>query len=143
MRAARLLITKLCSFYLRQLQSGVITTAGRGAASPGWFYDVNRVYTLAVRHELLGDDNTLLQSELPIIQFSSAMYFCIENEGSLTLEIMRIGNVSHRSEVQYSTYDSSAKAGVKFKWLSPIRSPSPGPPGPRLVEFGPCPIYAH
>eukprot|EP00931_Biecheleriopsis_adriatica_P056287 TRINITY_DN33352_c0_g1_i1.p1 TRINITY_DN33352_c0_g1~~TRINITY_DN33352_c0_g1_i1.p1 ORF type:complete len:866 (+),score=116.59 TRINITY_DN33352_c0_g1_i1:133-2730(+) len=49
-----------------------------------------------------------------IVQFSCFMYFVEEQEGSLTVDVMRIGDVSRRSEVRYKTRDATAKAGVRY-----------------------------
>eukprot|EP00928_Gymnodinium_smaydae_P025027 TRINITY_DN20072_c0_g1_i1.p1 TRINITY_DN20072_c0_g1~~TRINITY_DN20072_c0_g1_i1.p1 ORF type:complete len:849 (+),score=164.78 TRINITY_DN20072_c0_g1_i1:77-2623(+) len=72
----------------------------------------------AVPTEELGqqksDDVELAMLEDPIVQFSSAMYFCRESEKFMTVDVMRIGNGLDKSEVHYTTEDSSAKAGVRY-----------------------------
>lgn len=58
----------------------------------------------------------------PIVQFSTHLYFCTldtDEKGDLkepfiTLDVMRIGNLSSKSEIKYTTRDESARAGEKF-----------------------------
>lgn len=50
-----------------------------------------------------------------IVQFSCFMYFCTEEEEIMSLDVMRIGDVSGRSEVCYTTKDATAKAGYRYK----------------------------
>lgn len=49
-----------------------------------------------------------------IIQFSTPMYFCQDQEPHISLDLKRMGNVSGRSEVRYTTKDATAKAGHKY-----------------------------
>lgn len=49
-----------------------------------------------------------------IIQFSSVVYYCTEEEGFVEVEIVRLGNDDNHCSVQYATQDVSAKAGKKY-----------------------------
>lgn len=63
-------------------------------------------------------DSSLTYRELPIVQFSCFIYYCIENEEACFIDVVRIGNVSGKSEVRYTTKDDTAVAGVKYKATS-------------------------
>lgn len=52
---------------------------------------------------------------LPVVQFSSSVYYCDEDEGRMEIEVMRIGDLSGSSSVFYRTIDGSAQAGVDFE----------------------------
>jgi len=50
----------------------------------------------------------------PIVQFSTFMYFCTEEEPYMTAELIRIGNLSGISEVEFYTEDGTAVAGERY-----------------------------
>jgi len=50
----------------------------------------------------------------PIVQFSTAMYYCRETEPFITVDVIRIGKHSGRSEVQFATCDGTAIAGSSY-----------------------------
>lgn len=52
--------------------------------------------------------------DVPIIQFSAFTYFCQEDEGTMQLDVMRIGDCLKASEVTFTTRDSSAKQGKHY-----------------------------
>lgn len=55
----------------------------------------------------------------PILQFSTECYYVKEGEEKeMIIDVIRLGNDSVRSSCTYSTRDSSAKAGVKYKSCS-------------------------
>lgn len=56
--------------------------------------------------------------DIPIIQFSAFTYFCQEDEGTMQLDVMRIGDCSDVSEVTFTTKDSSAKQGKHYTNVS-------------------------
>eukprot|EP00747_Dinoflagellata_sp_TGD_P214050 gnl/TRDRNA2_/TRDRNA2_86945_c0_seq2.p1 gnl/TRDRNA2_/TRDRNA2_86945_c0~~gnl/TRDRNA2_/TRDRNA2_86945_c0_seq2.p1 ORF type:complete len:886 (-),score=158.08 gnl/TRDRNA2_/TRDRNA2_86945_c0_seq2:35-2692(-) len=49
-----------------------------------------------------------------IVQFSSSMYYASEQEGKITIGVMRIGQLSGLDTVKYRTIDGSAKAGEQY-----------------------------
>eukprot|EP00930_Biecheleria_cincta_P096259 TRINITY_DN88131_c0_g1_i1.p1 TRINITY_DN88131_c0_g1~~TRINITY_DN88131_c0_g1_i1.p1 ORF type:complete len:879 (+),score=147.93 TRINITY_DN88131_c0_g1_i1:104-2740(+) len=49
-----------------------------------------------------------------IIQFGSAMFFCTNQEAHVSIDVKRMGNVSGRSEVCFTTKDATAKAGHNY-----------------------------
>jgi len=51
----------------------------------------------------------------PIVQFSTFMYFCTEDEPHMSADIIRIGNVSGISEVEFFTEDGTATAGNRYQ----------------------------
>lgn len=61
-----------------------------------------------------------------IIQFSTAIYFCKENEGILKLDVNRLGQGTEACSAKYETHDCSAKAGVKYVHTSGILEFAPG-----------------
>eukprot|EP00930_Biecheleria_cincta_P030591 TRINITY_DN21191_c0_g3_i1.p1 TRINITY_DN21191_c0_g3~~TRINITY_DN21191_c0_g3_i1.p1 ORF type:complete len:900 (-),score=151.72 TRINITY_DN21191_c0_g3_i1:343-3042(-) len=48
-------------------------------------------------------------SAAPVLQFASMMYFFSEDEGTVEVEIFRLGNKQERSEVNFRTAEASAK----------------------------------
>eukprot|EP00434_Breviolum_minutum_P000523 symbB.v1.2.000450.t1/scaffold32.1/size405148/23 len=54
-------------------------------------------------------------SRTDIVQFSTAIYFVEEDEGILTVDIMRLGTMQGSVKVQYYTEDGSARAGKQYK----------------------------
>eukprot|EP00930_Biecheleria_cincta_P030590 TRINITY_DN21191_c0_g1_i1.p1 TRINITY_DN21191_c0_g1~~TRINITY_DN21191_c0_g1_i1.p1 ORF type:complete len:896 (-),score=185.99 TRINITY_DN21191_c0_g1_i1:76-2763(-) len=48
-------------------------------------------------------------SSLPVLQFASMMYFFNEDEGTVEVEVFRLGNQQERSEVNFWTAEASAK----------------------------------
>jgi len=51
-----------------------------------------------------------------IVQFSAPVYFVVETEELLTIDIIRLGNLKRTSTVSYHTVDASALAGLKFEF---------------------------
>jgi ABC-type multidrug transport system fused ATPase/permease subunit len=49
-----------------------------------------------------------------IIQFSTQIYYCYENEGQMTLDVLRMGYLEDESKVRWKTISGSAVAGVEF-----------------------------
>mmetsp|Transcript_40679 Transcript_40679/g.73295 ORF Transcript_40679/g.73295 Transcript_40679/m.73295 type:complete len:1003 (-) Transcript_40679:64-3072(-) len=49
-----------------------------------------------------------------IVQFASAIFFCAEDEGSVTIQVVRLGEDDNSCTVGYSTRDVSALAGKKY-----------------------------
>merc|ERR1740123_279447 len=64
--------------------------------------------------------------ELPIVQFSTAMYFVQETEGKITLDVMRIGDLSKTSLVPFTTKDVTAKAGDQYVHTERVLTFEPG-----------------
>jgi len=54
-------------------------------------------------------------AELDIVQFTSAIYFVEENEGVLTIDVMRMGNMQGTVEVKWETEDGSAMNGHHYE----------------------------
>jgi len=50
----------------------------------------------------------------PIVQFSSFIYYVMENEPFMSMEVMRIGDLNERSSVGFRTRDATAKAGIQY-----------------------------
>lgn len=50
----------------------------------------------------------------PVVQFSTHIYYCDEDEGKMIIDVMRIGDLSSRSVVSYETVEASAKDGVDY-----------------------------
>mmetsp|Transcript_137201 Transcript_137201/g.382695 ORF Transcript_137201/g.382695 Transcript_137201/m.382695 type:complete len:892 (-) Transcript_137201:135-2810(-) len=52
----------------------------------------------------------------PILQFSAFMYYTLEGDGedTIKLDVIRIGDNSQRSEVDWETWEGSAKEGQRF-----------------------------
>lgn len=60
-------------------------------------------------------DFQISNTELPIVQFSAPMYFCrLDEEHVVSLDVIRIGNLTKRSEISFTTKNGSAHAGVKY-----------------------------
>lgn len=53
--------------------------------------------------------------DLDIVQFDSAMYFVEEEEGSLTVDVIRMGTMKGTISVDYRTEDASGKAGRRYE----------------------------
>merc|ERR1719230_2357193 len=51
---------------------------------------------------------------VPIVQFSTSMYFCTETEGSMIIDVVRLGDATDQSTVDFSTVDGCAVAGVRY-----------------------------
>lgn len=60
-------------------------------------------------------DRTYSVPALPIVQFSSFMYYCNEDENEMVLDVIRAGSLDHPSEVRYSTRTDNRKAAAKIK----------------------------
>ena len=49
-----------------------------------------------------------------IIQFGAAVYFAAEDEGKATVDVLRLGDASAASTVEFTTVDASARSGIKY-----------------------------
>lgn len=52
-----------------------------------------------------------------IVQFTSSIYFCREDDESALIDVMRVGTGKDRVCVHFTSVDQSARAGVKYKAL--------------------------
>ncbi|CAK9021666.1 unnamed protein product [Durusdinium trenchii] len=50
-----------------------------------------------------------------IVQFTTSIYYVEENEGSLVVDVMRLGSMKGTVKVRYHTEDGSAKAGISYE----------------------------
>lgn len=68
------------------------------------------------RRSLVGlpEDNDT-EEVYSVVQFSCSMYFCEEHEGEMRIDVVRLGDSSGEATAEYTTVDSSAKAGVKYE----------------------------
>lgn len=66
------------------------------------------------------------KSESNIVQFTSAIYIVHESEGSITCDIMRIGDLKGYLSFSYSTQEKSARPGRQFVPCSGRIEMSPG-----------------
>eukprot|EP00439_Symbiodinium_sp_Y106_P070289 s872_g12.t1 len=55
------------------------------------------------------------RTDADIVQFTTAIYYAEEDEGRLTVDIMRLGSMKGSVKVRYTTEDGSAKAGVSYE----------------------------
>lgn len=46
-----------------------------------------------------------------------SMFFCKEDDPTVDIGVVRIGDTSMRSAVWYETKDGSAKAGIKYTYM--------------------------
>lgn len=53
-----------------------------------------------------------------ILQFTSFMYFCDESDGHMAVDVMRIGDLTSQTKVQYTTRDGTAIAGTTYEATS-------------------------
>jgi ABC-type multidrug transport system fused ATPase/permease subunit len=51
----------------------------------------------------------------PVLKFAAPIFFCGEREKQVELSVLRIGDCSMPTEVDYSTRDGTARAGVKYE----------------------------
>eukprot|EP00929_Paragymnodinium_shiwhaense_P036480 TRINITY_DN19544_c0_g1_i1.p1 TRINITY_DN19544_c0_g1~~TRINITY_DN19544_c0_g1_i1.p1 ORF type:complete len:1176 (+),score=325.76 TRINITY_DN19544_c0_g1_i1:88-3615(+) len=51
----------------------------------------------------------------PVVQFSTAVYYCTESDEVMKMEVIRLGDCSKASRVKWHTVDASALAGVHFE----------------------------
>eukprot|EP00747_Dinoflagellata_sp_TGD_P113985 gnl/TRDRNA2_/TRDRNA2_171837_c2_seq3.p1 gnl/TRDRNA2_/TRDRNA2_171837_c2~~gnl/TRDRNA2_/TRDRNA2_171837_c2_seq3.p1 ORF type:complete len:887 (+),score=135.99 gnl/TRDRNA2_/TRDRNA2_171837_c2_seq3:363-2663(+) len=65
-------------------------------------------------------------AEMPIVQFSSAMYFCKETDPVMPIDALRIGSCAGRSVVHWRTSDGTAKAGFCYQQTSGVITFEPG-----------------
>jgi len=49
-----------------------------------------------------------------VIQFITTVFYALEEENKLTIDVVRMGNSSETATVRYKTEDGSAKAGLKY-----------------------------
>ena len=49
-----------------------------------------------------------------MVQFSTRTFFAQEDEGCMTIDVVRLGDISEVATVEYSCEDGSAKAGVNY-----------------------------
>lgn len=67
------------------------------------------------------------QSEGPgLVQFGSSIYYCLESEGAVVVDVTRIGPKESPCLVDYKTRDVSAKAGHKYVATSGTLNFMPG-----------------
>lgn len=59
--------------------------------------------------------STYAHMELDIVQFSTQIYFVEEDEGVLTVDVIRLGRLKGPVSVTYRTEDGSAKAGQRYE----------------------------
>ena len=53
-------------------------------------------------------------AETATLEFSTAVYYCEENEGVMDVDVVRVGSLKGRMSVDYRTLNGSATAGVHF-----------------------------
>lgn len=53
-------------------------------------------------------------ADKPTVQFASFEFHCLDDEGSITLEVLRTGDKDKYSEVSWKTVDDTAKGGVDY-----------------------------
>lgn len=63
---------------------------------------------------------------VPIVQFSTAIYYCREQEGSAVLKIERLVRAQNVSSCQWETRDWTAKGGQRFRHGSGVLTWQPG-----------------
>jgi len=90
----------------RARQDSTISTTSRASRSP------IRGYRGAEHVRRDGSLHGSLHS--PVVLFASQSYFCNEDDDVLHLDVLRIGDCTYRSEVDYFTRDLTAKANVKY-----------------------------
>eukprot|EP00928_Gymnodinium_smaydae_P043366 TRINITY_DN2906_c0_g3_i1.p1 TRINITY_DN2906_c0_g3~~TRINITY_DN2906_c0_g3_i1.p1 ORF type:complete len:866 (+),score=111.61 TRINITY_DN2906_c0_g3_i1:138-2735(+) len=73
-----------------------------------------------------------VKDEVPIVQFSAGTYFCNEDEPHMVMEVLRIGNISGKSKVRFSTVDSTGKAGKLYEHTEGTLVFKPGMPTAEL-----------
>jgi len=62
----------------------------------------------------------------PVVQFSAPIFYVLEDEGYITIDIIRIGDLSRVSQVKYKTRPASALAGVHFDSTEGVSQFEPG-----------------
>ena len=67
-----------------------------------------------------------VRSSVSIIQFSTAIYYCSEDETQMDVDVVRLGNCSHACSVNYETHDGSARAGQKYEHVAGTLEFGPG-----------------
>ncbi|CAE6921301.1 lolD [Symbiodinium natans] len=55
------------------------------------------------------------RTDADIVQFTTAIYYVEEDEGRLTVDIMRLGSMKGAIKVRFATEDGSAKAGLSYE----------------------------
>ena len=69
------------------------------------------------------------------VQFSTGVYYCKEDEGRMTVDVLRIGDCSGQASVAYRTVDGSATAGIHYEAAAGVvlfnSGQTVGPDGPR------------
>jgi len=65
-------------------------------------------------------------AELDILQFDSAVYFVEEEEGTMKLDVIRMGRMQGTISVDYNTEDGSAVAGMRYESVSGTLTFEPG-----------------
>lgn len=56
-----------------------------------------------------------VQGSCDIVQFESPMFYVEEEEGSLSVGVMRLGSMKGEVRVDYQSFDGTAKAGVRYE----------------------------
>lgn len=113
--------TVVCKQISERPQFGKILTngdaAGGGKAKLLRSSTLNRG-SLTLHSDLKAEDAARAKQELPMVQFSAFMYFCNETEDYMSLDVMRIGDLSSRSVVHFTTRDATATAGERYKFTT-------------------------
>lgn len=88
------------------------------------------------RHRLLGPESTPAPTDVPdtsvatdirsVIQFSTQIYYCAEDEGKVKIDIVRMGENHYPASCSYETKDGSAHAGVKYEYQTGVVVFEPG-----------------
>jgi len=70
--------------------------------------------TSAIEQAVKASIHATTEESPAIMQFSSSIYYCKEDERVMRLEVVRLGNRCCECSVHYQTEDSSAAAGQKY-----------------------------
>jgi len=98
-----------------------VTCRSGGAATP----TVERVEEdVSVKGASPPDENEAAGDD--IVQFDSAVYFAEEEEGSMSLDVIRMGTMKGTITVDYHTEDGSAQAGGRYESVSGTLAFAPG-----------------
>eukprot|EP00931_Biecheleriopsis_adriatica_P074854 TRINITY_DN48837_c0_g1_i1.p1 TRINITY_DN48837_c0_g1~~TRINITY_DN48837_c0_g1_i1.p1 ORF type:complete len:961 (+),score=149.45 TRINITY_DN48837_c0_g1_i1:71-2953(+) len=61
-----------------------------------------------------------------LVQFSSSIFYCSEDDGTVEIEVIRLGPKEKACTVEYETVDASAKAGLKYRHAQGVLKFNPG-----------------
>lgn len=105
-------------------KSGSVYGSERGIfTSQAFFSSMRGSLRVSTR---VSEDGELAKLEPPIVQFSSAMFFCSAGESAVAIDVIRIGDPSGISKVKYQTRDNTAKAGARYVATSGTLEFKPG-----------------